>query len=59
MNVSYGVRSLLLLLATIMFVLSVFAEENYRDLVAWGLAALAVSFLLADLGWDRKYGTRR
>jgi hypothetical protein len=58
-NVSYGVRSLLLLLATIVFVLAVFAEEKYRDLVAWGLAALAISFLLADIGWDRKYGTRR
>jgi len=58
-NVSYGVRSLLLLLATIVFILAVFSEDKYADLLAWGLAALSVSFLLADLGWDRKYGTRR
>ena len=59
MNVNYGVRSLLLLLATIAFIAAVFAEERYADLLAWGLAALALSFLLADIGWDRKYGSNR
>ena len=59
MNTNYGVRSLLLLLATILFVIAVFAEESYADLLAWGLAALALSVLLADIGWDRKYNTRR
>jgi hypothetical protein len=56
--VNFGVRTLLLLLATIVFVLAVFVEDDYADLLAWGLAALAASFLLADLGWDRKYGSR-
>jgi hypothetical protein len=56
--VNFGVRTLLLLLATIVFVLAVFVEEDYFDLIAWGLAALSVSFLLADIGWDRKYGSR-
>ena len=59
MNVSYGVRSLVLLASTLVFILAVFSEERYADLLAWGLAGLALSFLLADLGWDRKYGTRR
>jgi hypothetical protein len=57
--ISFGVRTLLLLLAAIVFVLAVFAEEDYRNLIAWGLAALTLSFLLTDIGWDRKYGGRR
>ncbi len=57
--VSFGVRTLFLLFATLIFVYAVFAEDRYADLLAWGLAALSFSFLLADLGWDRKYGTRR
>ena len=57
--VNFGVRTLLLMLATLVFVLAVFVEDDYADLIAWGLAALAFSFLLADIGWDRKYGTRR
>jgi hypothetical protein len=57
--VNFGVRTLLLLLATLVFVLAVWDEGDYADLIAWGLAALAFSFLLADIGWDRKYGSRR
>ena len=56
---NFGVRTLLLLLATIVFILAVFVEDDYADLLAWGLAALAFSFVLADIGWDRKYGGRR
>ena len=26
---------------------------------AWGLAAVAFSFLLGDIGWDRRYGGSR
>ena len=57
--VNFGVRTLLLLLATILFVLAVFAEDDYADLLAWGLAALSLSFVLSDIGWDRKYSPRR
>jgi hypothetical protein len=57
--VNFGVRTLLLLLATLVFVIAVFDEDDYADLIAWGLAALTFSFLLADIGWDRKYGSRR
>ena len=57
--VNFGVRTLLLMLATLVFVLAVWDEGDYADLIAWGLAAIAFSFLLADLGWDRKYGSRR
>ena len=57
--VNFGVRTLLLMLATLVFVLAVWDEGDYADLIAWGLAALTFSFLLADIGWDRKYGSRR
>jgi hypothetical protein len=57
--VNFGVRTLLLLLSTILFVLAVFVDAaDAWDLLAWGLAGLTASFLLADIGWDRKYGSR-
>jgi peptidoglycan/LPS O-acetylase OafA/YrhL len=58
-TVNFGLRTLLLLGAVIVFVLAVFSEENAGDLIAWGLAAVALSFLLGDMGWDRRYGARR
>ena len=58
MNVNYGVRSLLLLLAALLFILAVFDEGNWDDFVASGLAVFALSYVLADLGWDRRYGSR-
>ena len=57
-NVNYGVRSLLLLLAALLFILAVFDEGNWDDFVASGAAVFAISFLLADIGWDRRYGSR-
>jgi peptidoglycan/LPS O-acetylase OafA/YrhL len=57
--VNFGVRTLLLLLAAIVFILAVFVEEDWDNLVGWGLAAVALSFLLGDMGWDRRFGTRR
>jgi uncharacterized PurR-regulated membrane protein YhhQ (DUF165 family) len=53
---SFGIKTLLLLLAALLFVLAVFSDEDYADLLAWGLASLAVAFLLTDVGWDRRYG---
>jgi heme/copper-type cytochrome/quinol oxidase subunit 3 len=57
-NVTFGVKTLLLLLSTITFVLAVFDEKNYANLLAWGLAGIALALLLTDIGWDRKYGGR-
>ena len=56
MNVNFGLRSLLLIAATLLFLFAVFSNTNWRDLVAWGLAVFAFSFVLADIGWDRRYG---
>ena len=57
---NFGLRTLLLMLAVIVFVLAVFSNgDDYTNLIAWGLAAVAFSFLLGDIGWDRRYGGGR
>jgi len=52
-----GLRVILLALAVILFVLAVFMEENWDDLVALGLAAFAGGWLVEDLGFGA-VGTR-
>ena len=61
MNVNFGVRTLFLLGAAVVFALAVFVDDisDYYTLIGWGLAAFAFSFVLADLGWDRRFGGRR
>ena len=54
---NFGLRSLLLIAATLLFLFAVFSDSNWADLVAWGLAVFAFSFVIGDLGWDRRYGT--
>jgi peptidoglycan/LPS O-acetylase OafA/YrhL len=44
-----GLRALLLLVAVVLFVIAVFSDEHYADLLAWGLAAFAASFVADDL----------
>lgn len=46
----YGLRTLLLLAAVVLFVIALFSDENWSDLVALGLAATAASFVVDDLG---------
>jgi hypothetical protein len=55
-NVNYGIKTLLLLLAALLFIIAVFSDEHYADLLACGLASVALALLLTDIGWDRKYG---
>ena len=57
MNVSFGIKTLLLLLATLLFILAVLSEKDFENLLAWGLASVSLALLLTDLGWDRKYGS--
>jgi hypothetical protein len=57
-NVNYGLRTLLLIVATLLFLVAVFSDTKQGDWVSWGLAVLAFSFVLVDLGWDRRYGSR-
>ncbi len=56
MNVTFGIKTLLLLFSSLVFILAVFDEDDYANLLAWGLAGLALSHLVTDIGWDRKYG---
>ena len=56
-NVNFGLRSLLLIAATLLFLFAVFSDTNQGDLVSWGLAVFAFSFVIGDLGWDRRYGS--
>ncbi|MGH3072767.1 MAG: hypothetical protein ACRDNB_10935 [Gaiellaceae bacterium] len=52
----FGLRTILLLAAVALFVISVFAD-NPSDLWSWGLAAFAGAFLSDALGWaDRTFG---
>ena len=37
-------------------ILAVLSEKDFENLLAWGLASVALALLLTDLGWDRKYG---
>ena len=53
-----GLRQILLALAVLLFVIAVFSDENYADLLAWGLAAFAAAFLVAELGFDTRFGSR-
>ncbi|HUH15665.1 MAG TPA: hypothetical protein VML35_07260 [Gaiellaceae bacterium] len=53
-----GVRTILLLAAVVLFVLGVFMEESWTDLIALGLAAFAGAFLSDAMGWaDRSIGS--
>jgi peptidoglycan/LPS O-acetylase OafA/YrhL len=52
-----GLRALLLLVAVVLFVIAVFSDEHYADLLAWGLAAFAAAFVADDLaGQARRRG---
>ena len=54
---SFGLRTILLLVAVVLFVIGIFAEEHYADILTLGLAAFAGAFLSDALGWaDRTFG---
>ena len=54
-----GLRGILLALAVVLFVIGVFAEEHYADVIALGLAATAAALLVEELGLNTRFGTRR
>ena len=55
-----GLRTILLLAAVILFLISVFANENAGDLLAFGLAVFAAAFLSDALGYaDRTFNSTR
>src|ERR1044071_7950828 len=48
-GMNFGLRTILLVVAVILFVIAVFSDTSYSDLLAWGLAAFAASFLVGDM----------
>jgi len=55
-----GVRTILLLVAVVFFVLAVFSDTRYPDMLGLGLAAFAGAFLSDALGLaDRQVGPTR
>jgi hypothetical protein len=56
---NFGLRGLLLILATILFVVAALNNENFTDLVSAGLAVLAAAFVVDEVGLGRSFGTRR
>jgi hypothetical protein len=53
---TFGLRTILLLVAVVLFVIAVFVD-NPSDLWSLGLAAFAGAFLSDALGWaDRTFG---
>ena len=49
MNV--GIRTLLLALAAVLFLIGVFSDVHQGDFICWGLLATAVAFVVEDLGF--------
>ena len=55
----FTARTILLALAVVLFIVALFTDENWTDLVALGLAAFAAAFVVEDLGIGREgFGTR-
>jgi hypothetical protein len=56
-ELKFGVRSVLLVVATFMFVLAVILDENAFDVAMIGLACLSGAFLVGEIGIDRHIST--
>jgi hypothetical protein len=46
---NFGLRGLLLLLAAVLFIVGALSEENQQDLLFWGLAVFAASFIVQSI----------
>jgi hypothetical protein len=53
-EVRFGLRSVLLVVATLMFVLALLLDENAFDVAMIGLACLSGALLVGELGIDRR-----
>jgi len=54
-----GIKALLLFVAAILFVITIFLEERAFDVLALGLAVTAAAFLVDALGMDRPISSDR
>lgn len=55
----FGFRGLLLLLAVILFIVGALSDENQQDLLFWGLAIFAASFIVDSLPLGNMMGSKR
>ena len=56
---NFGLRGLLLILATILFIVAALNDDNFTDLVSIGLAVFAAAFVVEETGFGRTLGSRR
>jgi sorbitol-specific phosphotransferase system component IIBC len=54
-----SLKTLLLVLAIILFIMSVVDDTGGGDWIAFGLAVLAAALLVSEAGWGRNIGGRR
>jgi hypothetical protein len=54
-----GLRGLLFLIATILFIVAALNTDNFTELVAIGLATFAAGFVVEETGFGKNLGTRR
>jgi hypothetical protein len=50
---SLGIRTLLLVLSVVLFILAALSDTNWPDFIACGLAAFAAAHAVSELGFDR------
>jgi len=53
-----GLKALLLLLAIVLFIVGALSDDNKEDLLFWGLAVFAASFIVESLPLGNMMGTR-
>ena len=56
---SFGFRGLLLLLAVVLFIVGALSDNNQQDLLFWGLAIFAASFIVDSLPLGNMMGSRK
>jgi hypothetical protein len=57
-----GLRTILLVLAAVLFLIGVFSDLHQGDYICWGLLATVAAFIVEDLGLGTNMnmgGTRR
>lgn len=53
-ELKFGIRSVLLMVATLMFILALVLDANAFDVAMIGLACLSGALLVGELGVDRR-----
>jgi hypothetical protein len=54
-----GIRTILFIAAIVCFIIAIFSDVHWPDWTAIGLICTVGGFLVAEMGWDRSFSTRR